>query len=103
MGIWVPPLLENPVNHVFNITVNGRPAGITVAPTFHQAFKQATNALTRRTVSQDGADFDGHILVHNLDLVNLKLGADSMLYWSGVPLHGLQIVDIPTKKEQIHA
>lgn len=91
------------MNHVFNITVNGKPAGITVAPTFHQAFKQATNAMTRRTASQDGSEFDGHLQVHNPELVALKLGADSLFYWSGVPLHGLQLVDIPTKKEQIHA
>lgn len=91
------------MNHVFNITVNGKPAGMTVAASFHQAFDQASKALTRRTASQDGSVFDGHILVHNPDLVNVALGADKVLFWSGAPLHGLKVIDIPTVTENEHA
>lgn len=102
MGNWVPSLLENPLNFVFNITVNGKPAGITVAPTIHQAFKQASSALTRRTASQDGSDFDGQLLVHHPDLTKLKLGADSM-YWDGVSLGGQNLINCPDLEELAHA
>ena len=91
------------MNHVFNITVNGLPAGMTVAASFDQAFEQASKALTRRTASQDGADFDGHLQVHNTDLVNVALGADKVRYWSGAHLHGLQVTDIPSVTENEHA